>query len=295
MIHKISILSLLFIQLVQAQIYPPSWSANNWIFSDWVGDSIDSAFTKTYIQDSTATQGLFSQNFSSGGHTQMLYPNLHLFIIFWKKTFPEFNVPLSFKFDFNVKSIDSIKSVYLGFTYGHTYWAVARGITRSFQIGQWETVQVDVTNPIGNVFNYIEFSLGFEDTIPQVMHFEYLIDNLQLVYSDTTILIDDFGDSATNIETPFFELNITQYILKQNYPNPFNPSTVISFSIPENSFVSIKIYDVLGNELSELVNEIKEQGNYSVSFDASNLSSGIYFYTLKANGNSLTKKMLLAK
>ena len=85
------------------------------------------------------------------------------------------------------------------------------------------------------------------------------------------------------------------YTLSQNYPNPFNPATIISFSIPENSFVSLKIYDVLGNEVSELVNEIKEKGNYNVSFDASNLSSGIYFYTLKANSYSTTKKMLLAK
>jgi hypothetical protein len=86
-----------------------------------------------------------------------------------------------------------------------------------------------------------------------------------------------------------------EFKLDQNFPNPFNPSTVISFTIPENSFVSIKIYDVLGNELFDLINGIKAQGNYSVSFDASNLSSGIYFYILKANGNSLTNKMLLAK
>lgn len=85
------------------------------------------------------------------------------------------------------------------------------------------------------------------------------------------------------------------YSLTQNYPNPFNPLTVISFSIPKNSFVSLKVFDVLGNEVSELVNEIKEKGNYNISFEASNLSSGVYFYTLKANGNSLTKKMLLAK
>ncbi|MBX2977145.1 MAG: T9SS type A sorting domain-containing protein [Ignavibacteriaceae bacterium] len=91
------------------------------------------------------------------------------------------------------------------------------------------------------------------------------------------------------------ENNSLTYQLNQNYPNPFNPATIISYSVAENSFISLKIYDVLGNEVSELVNELKESGNYSVSFDASKLSSGIYFYTLKANGYSLTKKMLLAK
>ncbi|MBU0557986.1 MAG: T9SS type A sorting domain-containing protein [Bacteroidetes bacterium] len=83
--------------------------------------------------------------------------------------------------------------------------------------------------------------------------------------------------------------------LNQNYPNPFNPATEISFSVAENSLVILKIYDVLGNEITELVNDIKEPGNYSVSFDASKLSSGLYYYTLRVNGHSLTKKMLLAK
>ncbi len=85
------------------------------------------------------------------------------------------------------------------------------------------------------------------------------------------------------------------YQLNQNYPNPFNPATVISYSIAENSFISLKVFDVLGNEIAELVSEVKEPGTYSVSFDASKLSSGVYFYKLKANGYSLTKKMLLAK
>ncbi len=85
------------------------------------------------------------------------------------------------------------------------------------------------------------------------------------------------------------------YQLNQNYPNPFNPATVISYSIAENSFISLKVFDVLGNEIAELVSEVKEPGTYSVSFDASKLSSGVYFYKLKANGYSLTKKKLLAK
>jgi len=112
----------------------------------------------------------------------------------------------------------------------------------------------------------------------------------------------DFSNTVSIGTSGFFKQNfenesntITSFQLNQNYPNPFNPATIISFSIPENSFVSLKIYDVLGNEITELINEVKESGNYSASFDASHLSSGIYFYTLKANGYSLTKKMLLAK
>jgi hypothetical protein len=88
---------------------------------------------------------------------------------------------------------------------------------------------------------------------------------------------------------------LAEYKLEQNYPNPFNPTTIISYSVAENSFITLKVFDVLGNEISEIVNGVKEPGNYSASFDASHLSSGIYFYTLKANGYTLTKKMLLAK
>jgi len=83
--------------------------------------------------------------------------------------------------------------------------------------------------------------------------------------------------------------------LFQNYPNPFNPVTTIMFQIPEKSFVTIKVYDVLGNEVATLVNEEKPAGNYEVRFSASSLSSGIYFYRLQAGDFIETKKMLLLK
>ena len=85
------------------------------------------------------------------------------------------------------------------------------------------------------------------------------------------------------------------YGLEQNYPNPFNPNTSIQFRIPENSFVSLKIYDMLGKEVGTLLNEEKDVGMYKVNFDASNLSSGIYFYSLKAGNFVQTKKMILMK
>ncbi len=85
------------------------------------------------------------------------------------------------------------------------------------------------------------------------------------------------------------------FSLKQNYPNPFNPVTNLEFRIPELGFVSLKVYDVLGNEVSTLVNERKTPGNYKVEFDASGLPSGVYFYRLEANGWSDTKSMILLK
>ncbi|HSP88127.1 MAG TPA: T9SS type A sorting domain-containing protein, partial [Ignavibacteriaceae bacterium] len=85
------------------------------------------------------------------------------------------------------------------------------------------------------------------------------------------------------------------FILQQNYPNPFNPSTTIRYSIPTSEFVTIKVYDVLGSEVATLINEEKPVGSYEVDFNASNLSSGIYFYTLQAGKFSETKKLILMK
>ena len=89
--------------------------------------------------------------------------------------------------------------------------------------------------------------------------------------------------------------NEYSFKLYQNYPNPFNPVTNLNFEIPEQSFVSLKIYDLSGKKVDELLNEVKPSGNYSVQFNASVLSSGIYFYTLKVNGYSETKRMILLK
>jgi hypothetical protein len=86
-----------------------------------------------------------------------------------------------------------------------------------------------------------------------------------------------------------------KYSLEQNYPNPFNPATKISFSIPESGIVTLKIYNLLGEEVSTLVNGDLKAGTYEANFNASNLTSGIYFYTIKAGNFSETKKMLLLK
>ena len=86
-----------------------------------------------------------------------------------------------------------------------------------------------------------------------------------------------------------------EYSLDQNYPNPFNPSTIINYSIKDAGLVKIKIYDILGNEIAELVNKIQEPSNHSIEFNASNLPSGVYVYTLQVNGYLASKKMLLLK
>jgi hypothetical protein len=86
-----------------------------------------------------------------------------------------------------------------------------------------------------------------------------------------------------------------EFKLEQNYPNPFNPSTKINYSLPKAADVSIKIFDMLGHEVMSVVNEHKEAGSYSATVDASTLSSGVYFYTLKAGDFRDSKKMTLVK
>ena len=94
-----------------------------------------------------------------------------------------------------------------------------------------------------------------------------------------------------------------EYKLMQNYPNPFNSSTVISWQLPIRNQVILKVYDILGNEIETLVNELKETGRHEIEFNANNLASGVYFYQLKANdpesssgqGFVETKKMILLR
>ena len=98
--------------------------------------------------------------------------------------------------------------------------------------------------------------------------------------------------NVTSIDAPQLA---ESFELHQNYPNPFNPTSTISFSIPELSFVTIKVYDVLGNEIAVLVNEEKPAGEYKVEFSATDLPSSIYFYRLQAGSFVETKKMMLMK
>ncbi len=85
------------------------------------------------------------------------------------------------------------------------------------------------------------------------------------------------------------------FSLKQNYPNPFNPNTTIEFSIPKNEYVTVKVFDVLGKQVGILADEYKIAGNYKINYDAANLSSGMYFYTITAGSFTETKKMTLVK
>jgi hypothetical protein len=87
----------------------------------------------------------------------------------------------------------------------------------------------------------------------------------------------------------------SEFKLEQNYPNPFNPATIIKFSVREREHVVIKIYDITGSEVATLLNQQMDAGNYSLTFDASSLASGVYIYRMNAGSFVSTKKMMFLK
>ncbi len=147
----------------------------------------------------------------------------------------------------------------------------------------WDTLQSATT--LDEVIKNIEF---FNTNI------SYGIGTNHIYFTNDGCVTYSIVDSVvTNVESqPSVP---TQFILYQNYPNPFNPATVISYQLPVSGNVTLKVYDVLGNEIATLVNEEKSAGVYDVDFDGSDLSSGIYFYKLHAGNFTKTNKMILLK
>ncbi|MBT8387330.1 MAG: T9SS type A sorting domain-containing protein, partial [Ignavibacteria bacterium] len=115
----------------------------------------------------------------------------------------------------------------------------------------------------------------------------FLYSLLQIDYDGTNEIIGEIEVVVNNTPSVFS--------LLQNYPNPFNPLTIIRFTIPERTKVVLKVYDVLGTEVSELINDIKSPGRYEVKFDSKDLPSGTYFYTIQAGNFISFKKMILLK
>ena len=140
------------------------------------------------------------------------------------------------------------------------------------------------TTSAGAVRNYQECVKSLLDN---------LNNNIQPVVSTTPCPVS-FGKSRISEEETVTAIP-EHFALKQNYPNPFNPVTTIQYDLPMNSFVTLKVYDVLGKEVATLYNDEQSAGFQSVEFDASNLPSGMYFYRLTAGTFTEIKKMLLLK
>lgn len=202
-----------------------------------------------------------------------------------RPVFAELNaLPLKVKFDSTLVNSSVYKTIFISNSGG------AELIVDSITISDSRFL-LDINNfslsPYSSIRGYLQFN---PDSI--------IAYNASLtIYSNAGAKeIDLTGtgkDNPVNVE----DENVVPIIfsLEQNYPNPFNPGTKISWQTPASGWQTLKVYDVLGNEVATLVNEFKTAGNFITNFDASNLSSGIYFYQLRSGNFTATKKMTLLK
>ncbi len=117
-------------------------------------------------------------------------------------------------------------------------------------------------------------------------------DDVTAIEDNLTAAEETFTNVITSVDD---EEIVLSYSLEQNYPNPFNPSTAIEFSIPQKENVKVDVYNTIGQKVTQLLNKEMAAGSYDVKFDASDLPSGVYFYTIEAGNFSMTKKMMLIK
>ncbi len=158
-------------------------------------------------------------------------------------------------------------------------------------------------NSLGEVVvgNFVVYA--FEDEIVKDITFLADAEKILFAWAGKKIGEHDFDiytvsynlDKLTDFEDVYKEVLPIEFALSQNYPNPFNPTTKISYSIPNQSYISLKVFDVLGREVTELINQEQSAGSYEVQFNASNLGSGVYFYKLSSRTFVESKKMILLK
>ena len=119
--------------------------------------------------------------------------------------------------------------------------------------------------------------------------------NWASVYSDFVSYTSENIRTGKNMRNFVNNNSGIEFKLSQNFPNPFNPNTKISYALPKQGFVTLKIYDITGREIQTLVNEVKQAGYYTVDFNGSHLSSGVYFYKIKSSHFVSVKRMVLIK
>lgn len=285
-IGKLLLLASLLLTTSQAQIPNPG-------FEDWTANEPDGWFTTNsppVIVNVTQTSNSHSGNWAVRGEViDFMFP-IPPFLCTGSLTSPGFQINQKFNrisgyFQFSPVADD------------HLLISAAVGIATPSDT----TIIGGGAIAIGNaVSEYTPFSFDIIYTLPGEPNWA----NIAITITDTscatpghigsTMIVDDL-DIVVGVDDSDENLILEEYMLGQNYPNPFNPVTKIKYQIAEISFVTLKIYDVLGNEIVTLVNEELTAGKYEVLFDASRFGSGVYFYQLSAGKFLETKKMLLIK
>ncbi len=162
-------------------------------------------------------------------------------------------------------------------------------------IGNQPVMTRDNMRELGAYANDLTMDCGY--ALGEIYNKSISVDLAEVSFKKVNLYIDKPGnlDNTTDDLGGGIGTYPKDPILNQNYPNPFNPSTTIQFGIPQQSFVSLKVYDMSGKLVSELVNEVKDKGYYTVKFDGANLSSGFYIYRMTAGDYSVIRKMSLVK
>jgi hypothetical protein len=146
-----------------------------------------------------------------------------------------------------------------------------------------------------DIYKVAGFRTAYETTFPNIVVNDGILDINFCSEEDNPLINGIIIEANPTGLMEKSEFNPNKFSLEQNYPNPFNPFTNMQYSVSSKQFVVLKVFDVLGNEIATLVDEEKPAGNYKVTWNAENLSSGIYFYELNAEGKSISKKMCLLK
>lgn len=207
------------------------------------------------------------------------YPK-NLSDLFWGSRTTEFGLYNSFG-DYPVTLQGKVRGEVVEFT---NILSFTNSSTYRFVPRLWAKAKID------NLLQLIEVYGETDELVDQVVELSL---RFQILTEYTAFYVD-----PTDVKKHDDGLLPQEFIVEQNYPNPFNPTTNIMYSLPagqSNYHVIIKIYDVLGRLVKELVNTNQQPGNYTVEFNAKELTSGIYFYTIQAGKFSVTKKMLLMK
>ena len=278
---KLFLTALLFASNIYAQIPNEGfeqWSDNNPV--NWVSGNVEGF---TFV---TPSGNPLSGQFSARLETKALLNNLVPAVLSAGADGEGFPVSqrhgqLSFYYKFSKTVSTAYLFVSVGFKKGED--GIGAGV---FAINTPADSYTPVTIPV----TYIN------DEIPDlgVILIQVTDQNLNPAASGSYAEIDDLSFSVlTDVDDE--EASVYDFSLEQNYPNPFNPSTKISWQSPLSGHQTLKVYDIIGNEVATLVDEYKPAGSYEVNFDASKLSSGVYLYRLQSGSEIITRKMTLIK
>jgi hypothetical protein len=285
---KLIFLTSILVTTLQAQI-------PNAGFEDWTGGEPDGWLTTNFpplIVNVTQTNNSHSGNWAVRGEViDVMFP-IPPYLITGSQTSPGFTVN---------ERIDSISGYYQFSPVGgdHFFAAAEMGIATTSDT----TIIGSGAISIGDAVSvYTQFSFDIIYFLPNEVP-NWAIITISIIdpsgttsgHIGSTMWVDGLELIVVGVDDSEGNLTVNEFMLRQNYPNPFNPTSTIKYQIPEVSFVTIKVYDVMGNEIATLLKKEQPQGNYEIEFDATALPSGIYFYRLQAGSFVETKKMVLMK